>query len=360
MHDYLSQILPSKRCAIAGLCLTIALFSPPSSVFARQSWATLGSPTSEHAYADFLALSNGGSKATANVNFTIDPHMPAVYANQIKRDTLASVRMWSNDRAPSIKMDVYAAPTQHFQFIYNYMKQVLPASQLANGWLDEKLRRSKTESSGFYGGGAPGNSINGDDVFMVYVPNKYPINDAHWNSVVSHEYVHVVQRLMFRGSMAPMQCWVREGQANYIGWSYSGRASAASFASAWKTQIRDLDQARIYTKTQKYSKVYWQQWFLKNEFQDVSKDCEPVDNYIVGALAFQYLYGTYGHVKVETFLHNLRDAAQSCGDGGPNSISTCIAARNKAFTSAFGISLHDAYPKFAQHIVSELRWARAD
>jgi hypothetical protein len=240
------------------------------------------------------------------------------------------------------------------------MKQVLPASQLTNGWLDEKLRRSKSESSGFYGGGAPGNSINGDDVFMVYVPNKYPVNDAHWNSVVSHEYVHVVQRLMFRGSMAPMQCWVREGQANYIGWSYSGRASAASFASAWKTQIRDLDQARIYTKTQKYSKVYWQQWFLKNEFQDVSKDCEPVDNYIVGAFAFQYLYGTYGHVKVETFLHNLRDAAQSCGDGGPNFISTCITNRNKAFTSAFGISLHDAYPKFAQHIVSELRWARAD
>jgi hypothetical protein len=237
------------------------------------------------------------------------------------------------------------------------MKQVLPASQLASGWLDEKLRRSKTESSGFYGGGAPGNSINGDDVFMVYVPNKYPINDAHWNSVVSHEYVHVVQRLNFRGSMAPMQCWVREGQANYIGWSYAGRASATSFASAWKTQIRDLEQSRVYTKTQKFSKVYWQQWFLKNEFQDVSKDCEPVDNYIVGALAFQYLYGTYGHAKVETFLHNLRDAAQPCGDGGPNFISACIAARNTAFTSAFGISLHDAYPKFAQHIVSELRWA---
>jgi hypothetical protein len=357
MHDYLSRLMPLKRYALAGLCLTIALFSPPSSVSARRSMATLGSPTSEHAYADFLALSKGGSKATANVNFTIDPQMPAVYASQIKRDTLASVRMWSNDRAPSIKMDVYAAPTQHFQFIYNYMKQVLPASQLASGWLDEKLRRSKTESSGFYGGGAPGNSVNGDDVFMVYVPNKYPINDAHWNSVVSHEYVHVVQRLIFRGSMAPMQCWVREGQANYIGWSYSGRASAASFASAWKTQIRDLDQTRIYTKTQKFSKVYWQQWFLKNEFQDVSKDCEPFDNYAVGALAFQYLYGTYGHAKVETFLHNLRDAAQSCGDGGPNFISACIAARDKAFTSAFGISLHDAYPKFAQHIVSELRWA---
>jgi hypothetical protein len=337
------------------IALVLALVAQP--VNARPVAANFGSSVSERAYADFLALSKGGSKATANVNFTIDPQMPAVYASQIKRDTLASVRMWSNDRAPSIKMDVYAAPTQHFQFIYNYMKQVLPASQLASGWLDEKLRRSKTESSGFYGGGAPGNSVNGDDVFMVYVSNKYPINDAHWNSVVSHEYVHVVQRLIFRGSMAPMQCWVREGQANYIGWSYSGRASAASFASAWKTQIRDLDQTRIYTKTQKFSKVYWQQWFLKNEFQDVSKDCEPFDNYAVGALAFQYLYGTYGHAKVETFLHNLRDAAQSCGDGGPNFISACIAARDKAFTSAFGISLHDAYPKFAQHIVSELRWA---
>ena len=337
------------------IALALALVAQPAN--ARPIAANFGSSVSERAFADFLALSKGGSKAPANINFTIDPQLKSVYANQIKRDTLASVRMWSNDRAPSIKMFVYAAPTQHFQFIYDYMKQVLPPSQLANGWLDEKFQRSKSESSGFYGGGAPGNSINGDDVFMVYVPNEYPVNDAHWNSVVSHEYVHVVQRLIFHGSMAPMQCWVREGQANYIGWSYSGRSSVSSFASAWKAQIRDLDQARIYTKTQKFSKVYWQQWFLKNEFQDVTKDCEPTDNYVVGALAFQYLYGTYGHAKVESFLRNLRDAVQPCGDGGPTFITSCIAARNAAFTSAFGVSLHSAYPKFAQHIVSELRWA---
>ena len=209
------------------IALALALVAQPAN--ARPIAANFGSSVSERAFADFLALSKGGSKAPANINFTIDPQLKSVYANQIKRDTLASVRMWSNDRAPSIKMFVYAAPTQHFQFIYDYMKQVLPPSQLANGWLDEKFQRSKSESSGFYGGGAPGNSINGDDVFMVYVPNEYPVNDAHWNSVVSHEYVHVVQRLIFHGSMAPMQCWVREGQANYIGWSYSGRASAASF-----------------------------------------------------------------------------------------------------------------------------------
>ena len=337
------------------IALTLVLVAHPAS--ARQAANNLASPNSDRARVDFLAFAEGGSKTTANVAFTVDPQMPSVYANQIKRDTLASVRMWSNERAPSIKMDVYAAPTQHFQFIYDYMKQVIPPAQLSSGWLDEKLRRSKTESSGFYGGGAPGNSINGDDVFMVYVPNRYPINDAHWNSLVSHEYVHVVQRSLFHGSMAPMQCWVREGQANYIGWNYSGRASTASFANAWKAQIRDLEQAHLYTKTQKFSKVYWQQWFLKNEFQDVSKDCEPVDNYVVGALAFQYLYGTYGHGKVESFLHNLRDAVMPCGDGGTTFISACITARNEAFTSAFGVSLHDAYPKFAQHIVSELRWA---
>ncbi|MEI7882879.1 MAG: hypothetical protein WCH94_02495 [Actinomycetota bacterium] len=336
---------------------TFSLLCVATPVLAVHKFDDLGSATSTQAFGDFAIFSKGGSKATANVTFTVDPKLRSVYANQIKRDTLASVRMWSNDREPSIKMDVYAAPTQHFQFIYDYMKQVMPASQLANGWLDEKLRRSKTESNGFYGGGAPGNAVNGNDVFMVYVPNKYPINDAHWNSLVSHEYVHVVQRSLFRGSMAPMQCWVREGQANYIGWNYSGRASTSSFASAWKAQIRDLEQAHTYSKTQKFSKAYWQQWFLKNEFQDVTKDCEPTDNYVVGALAFQYLYGTYGHAKVESFLRNLRDAVQPCGDGGPTFITSCIAARNAAFTSAFGVSLHSAYPKFAQHIVSELRWA---
>lgn len=247
------------------IALALVLVAHPAD--ARPVSSNFGSSVSEQAYADFLVFTKGGSKATANVTFIVDPQLQSMYTSQIKRDTLASVRMWSNDRAPSIKMDVYAAPTQHFQFIYDYMKQVISPAQLSSGWLDEKLRRSKTESSGFYGGGAPGNSINGDEVFMAYVPNKYPINDAHWNSLVSHEYVHVVQRSLFHGSMAPMQCWVREGQANYIGWSYSGRSSVSSFASAWKAQIRDLEQAHIYSKTQKFSKVYWQQWFLKTSFK---------------------------------------------------------------------------------------------
>lgn len=88
------------------ITLALALVAQPAN--ARPVAANFGSSVSERAFADFLAFSKGGSKSRANVNFTIDPQMPSVYANQIKRDTLASLRMWSNDRAPSIKMDVYA------------------------------------------------------------------------------------------------------------------------------------------------------------------------------------------------------------------------------------------------------------
>ena len=58
-------------------------------------------------------------------------------------------------------MDVYAAPTQHFQFVYNYMKQVLPAQQLESGWLDAKAERARLEPTGFFGGGAPGGGFPG-------------------------------------------------------------------------------------------------------------------------------------------------------------------------------------------------------
>ena len=36
------------------------------------------------------------------------------------------------------------------------MKQVLPPQQLESGWLDVKAERAQKESTGFFGGGAPG------------------------------------------------------------------------------------------------------------------------------------------------------------------------------------------------------------
>jgi hypothetical protein len=264
--------------------------------------------------------------------------------------------MWTDLRDASKPMDVYAAPTQHFQFVYDYMKQVLPAQQLESGWLDAKAERARKESTGFFGGGAPGDAINGNAVLMVYVPNGRSTNDDHWNSLTSHEYVHIAQRSVFNGNMAAMQCWVREGQANFIGWSYAGRASKSNYVRAWKSQLQDLENERPYSPQQRLSTKYWENWFIANETQDITKVCDATENYVAGAMAFQYLYGTYGYNKVNTFILELATAVAPCGDGTPKFSNTCIPARNSAFEKAFGISLRDAYPRFATHIVRELKW----
>jgi len=322
----------------------------------RTSSSTLASATSERARTNFLAFLSHAPRATPNVTFTIDPTLKKVYSDQIVADIRKNVSMWSDLRDASKPMDVYAAPTQHFQFIYNYMKQVLPAQQLESGWLDAKAERARQEPTGFFGGGAPGDSVNGTAVLMVYVPNGRPTSDDHWNSLTSHEYVHIAQRSVFNGSMAAMQCWVREGQANFIGWSYAGRASKSAYVHAWKSQLQDLENEREYSPQQRLSAKYWENWFIANETQDITRDCDPTQNYVTGAMAFQYLYGTYGYEKVNTYIRDLADAVAPCGDGTPKFANTCITARNTAFQKAFGISLRDAYPQFAAHIVRELKW----
>jgi hypothetical protein len=191
---------------------------------------------------------------------------------------------------------------------------------------------------------------------MVYVPNGRSTNDDHWNSLTSHEYVHIAQRSVFNGSMAAMQCWVREGQANFIGWSYAGRASKSNYVHAWKSQLQDLENERPYSPRQRLSTKYWENWFITNETQDITKVCDATENYVAGAMAFQYLYGTYGYEKVNTFILELAAAVAPCGDGTPKYSNTCVPARNSAFEKAFGISLRDAYPRFAAHIVRELKW----
>jgi hypothetical protein len=336
------------------IATTICLSS--SSAGAQASTPSLASPTSERARTNFLSFMSHASRATPNATFTIDPLLKKVYSDQIVADIRTNVRMWTNLRSASKPMDVYAAPTQHFLFVYNYMKQVLPAQQLESGWLDAKAERARLEPTGFFGGGAPGDAKNGNAVLMVYVPNGRPTNDDHWNSLTSHEYVHIAQRSVFNGSMAAMQCWVREGQANFIGWSYAGRANKNAYVHAWKSQLQDLENEREYSPQQRLSVKYWENWFIANETQDITKDCDPTQNYVTGAMAFQYLYGTYGYEKVNAFIVGLAAAVAPCGDGTPKFSNTCIPARNSAFEKAFGVSLRDVYPRIAAHIVRELKW----
>ena len=343
-----------RKALIPLVVLCASTLAPDAQAF--RSEPSLSSTISENARREFNEFLRHAPRLKPNVTFIFDPSLNAVYANQIRADVNRNASLWSELRNVKEPMNVYAAPTQHFDFIYQYLKQDLDSQSLESGWLDKKAERARKEPAGFFGGGAPGYAKNGNAVLMVYVPNGTSPTDEHWNSLTSHEYVHVAQRSVFKGTMAPMQCWVREGHANFIGWSYSGRADLSTYIRTWKAQLRDLEIERQYSDSQRLSKKYWETWFLSSEQQDTRTDCEPTQNYVIGAIAFQYLYGTYGYAKVNTYLRNLVSAIAPCGDGSQKYSSTCIPARNEAFRKSFGIALHDAYPKFASHIVTELRW----
>ena len=342
------------KVVVSFIVLCVSAVTPAA--HASKSEVSLSSKVSENARREFNSFLRHAPINTPNVNFIIDPLLNPVYASQIRSDVFTNVGMWSELRNIEGPMNVYAAPTQNFSFVYEYLKQDLAPQGLEFGWLDKKAERAREEPTGFFGGAAPGDTKTGNAVLMVYVPNGTSPTDAHWKSLTSHEYVHVAQRSVLKGTMAPMQCWVREGLANFIGWSYSGRGNLTTYVRSWKAQLQDLENERQYSVSQRLSRKYWENWFVASERQDIRTDCDPTQNYVIGALAFQYLYGTYGYEKVSTYLRNLVSAIGPCGDGSPTYFTTCMPARNDAFMQSFGISLRDIYPKFAAHIVTELRW----
>jgi hypothetical protein len=104
-------------------------------------------------------------------------------------------------------------------------------------------------------------------------------------------------------------------------------------------------------------------WFEQREVtKAVSADYKgdiPTEDYVFGALALQYLYGTYGFDAVTELYQNMaRIALASCPSADSTINPSCTSARHEAFEKAFGISLDIFYPRVAEYIVQEIQWSK--
>jgi hypothetical protein len=104
-------------------------------------------------------------------------------------------------------------------------------------------------------------------------------------------------------------------------------------------------------------------WFKQREVtKAVSSDYKgdiPTEDYIFGAIALQYLYGTYGFDAVTELYQNMaRIALAHCPSADSTVNPSCTSARHEAFEKAFGISLETFYPRVAAHIVQEVKWSK--
>jgi hypothetical protein len=314
----------------------------------------LDSNTANKSRAAFLAQLALSPNSAPTIEYIVDPSMPADKQKIIKADLNVSAGFWGSLRPTSIPVRVYLGTSTNFQWIYDNLKKDLVPEALEGGWLDYKLARAKTDGQSFYGGGAAGYGKDGKAV-LFFNTGWQSLGDAGEAGIAAHEYTHVMQRYVLNG-MGPMLCWVREGHAVYSGFNIGFRASTAAFRNAWSQIYSGFTGDPSLSDVLKMSTSDWKQWFITNEATTPSQ-CDPYINYMAGALAFQYLYGTYGWQAVNNFFtYLLPEATKQCGSGlEPNTQLSCSSWKT-AYRRAFGVSPVDDYSNISSFIVQELQW----
>jgi hypothetical protein len=322
----------------------------------------LGNKTAVEARKDFLKQFGKSTKRSANLSYKIDPKFNSGLKHEVMVDTQVSAYFWADIRPIDQKVKIYIAPTNNMQFIYKNMWPTLDANGRFGNWLQVKMDRAKTEK-GFFGGGAPAYDKEGNPVFMMFAPNNMSQGNGLWTSVTSHEFTHLVQRYIMHGNFAPIYGWMLEGQADYIGANIATRNSNTAFASYWAQLIQFVGKNSEHPEMLKWNAAQFVNWFKQREVtKAVTEDYKgdiPTEDYIFGAIALQYLYGTYGFDAVTDLYQNMaRIALAHCPSADSTVNPSCTSARHEAFEKAFGISLETFYPRVAAYIVQEIKWSK--
>jgi hypothetical protein len=322
----------------------------------------LGNKTAVEARKDFLRQFGKSAKTSANLSYKVDPKFNLGLKHEVMVDTQVSAYFWADIRPVDQKVKIYIAPTNNMQFIYKNMWPTLDANGRYGNWLQVKMDRAKTEK-GFFGGGAPAYDKEGNPVFMMFAPNNMSQGNGLWTSVTSHEFTHLVQRYIMHGNFAPIYGWMLEGQADYIGANIATRNSNTAFASYWAQLIQFVGKNSEHPEMLNWNAAQFVNWFKQREVtKAVTEDYKgdiPTEDYIFGAIALQYLYGTYGFDAVTDLYQNMaRIALAHCPSADSKVNPSCTSARHEAFEKAFGISLETFYPRVAAYIVQEIKWSK--
>jgi hypothetical protein len=349
------RISISRSLSILAL---VAMLSSLASPLSTASEVILPDSYSEAAFTDFITQLDLASlnKPNSNITFDLSPSLTKDQRNLIIEDVNLSGRFWAK-QLNDVKILVLGSTTEDFSYLSNKLALILTPTSLTGGWLESKAEQAKLKPNSFHGGMAAGYSKNGQSVIGVYIPAKQNLSNGSILQTTSHEFTHIVQRELFKGNMSPMQCWVREGQAHYIGYHMAGRNSKAAFANYWVGMLDMVNPESGFTGVYKYSADDFTQWFINNRELSMVSSCDGIEYYVFGALAYEVLYGKFGSKSVNLYFANLYKTLDICKDGSDQYLKDCRVVTSIAFKDAFGIAEDEFYDLVGQHIYNSYRWA---
>ena len=341
-----------------SLLTSLVLLSSLAPQSAQAAEVSLPDSYSETAFVDFVNQLDlaATSKANSNITFDLSPSLTKDQRDLIIEDVTLSGKFWAG-QLNDVKILVLGSTTEDFSYLTDKFSYILTPTSLMGGWLENKAEQAKLEPNSFHGGMAAGYSKNKESVIGVYIPAKQNLSNGSILQTTTHEFTHIVQREIFNGNMSPMQCWVREGQAHYVGYHMAGRNSKAAFANYWLGMLDMINFESRFSNIYNHSAKDFTQWFLDNKERSMVSSCDGIENYVFGALAYEVLYGKFGSKNVNLYFDNLYKVLDICRDGSDQYIPQCRVATSAAFKDAFGISEDSFYVLVGQHIFNTYKWA---
>jgi hypothetical protein len=352
------KLIWSKGVKVSSPTPSLTPINPSTNSVDENGYATELSPVTLAAYKDFLkTYKSRMTTGIPNIQYIVEPHMNKDLEKQIKDTIYVTAKYFSKERPLNVPVKIWIAMSAQFQWLYDQMNADLTSQALEGNWLDAKLDRAKTDPDGFMGGAAAGDGK--DKIATLFFNGSTRANwgDSFWSQVPGHEFTHVVQRYELGGTMGPMLCWVREGNANYTGWLMAGRNSQAAYRNFWLQALSRIPTLGEIPDFQSKPASFWTNFFVDNENKTATQ-CDPWINYILGAMAFEYLGGTYGNDAIESFYLGLNKGWIGVCNAPQTPENLACPSWKIVFKKSFGVTPEEIYPKFGQYIADEIQWAK--
>lgn len=267
--------------------------------------------------------------------------------------------------APGTSSKFLTIANKTVKFAANYYSDYLPISRpitawvfddrRSTSWMKEALAATGAHPSGYESAfskqvsATPDQSRDGSLeilLFATHYPDRLGGGDQY---EMSHEFTHLNQTHAMPRGKGGLLCWQREGMAEYGALAISGRYSALRY------QQEILHGTHFAMNLKTTYGTDWNKFFITDETKSVG-DCS-LDDYALGALAYQYLEGTYGHKKVMEFIQYLGkngnlECPEFMKDGSP-----CPAWRD-ALKATFGVTPSELYPEIGKFFDIQFAWAK--
>ena len=229
------------------------------------------------------------------LNFVLSPDVDKVLAKQLQDSYQEPITYLSN---------LYVNPAKVTFLVMNENDK--------DWWLTNLYQLKSKEPTGWWGVHCPAKpdshcgygSLHTDGTFHF---GQLLGSDFKWKekdyTIAFHESIHVYQLGLMGNRMDSLPSWFAEGQANYLGYTFSNR-----FIKSEQQRYSEVWRLKSWPNVEKFNDQEWFEWIQKVE-SDRTYTNEGQLGYSLGELILESLYNQYDFRKVHDWMVAIKNGS---------------------------------------------------